>query len=89
MKTIAFATLAAACLTLGACGGGEQAADNEATDGLPGQSVNAADGINATADASGTTGSTTGDAGGPLNIVGDAVGDANEANMAAATNMAE
>jgi hypothetical protein len=81
MRQYAFAALAAASLALAACGGGEQAADNEATDGLPGQSVNAADGsINLTEDASGTTGSTTGDAGGPLNVVGDAVGDANEAN---------
>ena len=70
-------------LSLAACGGGEEAAGNEAADVLPGQSVNAADGINTSADASGTTGSTTGDAGGPLNIVADAEADSNEANAAA------
>jgi hypothetical protein len=85
-KAALIAILAAGTLFLAACGGGtgDAAADNEAADGLPGQSVNAADGINATDDASGTTGSTTGDAGGPLNIAGDAAADANEANGAAA-----
>jgi hypothetical protein len=67
-------------LSLAACGGGESA-DN-APDEVPGQSVNAADGINISDDASGTTGSTTGDAGGPLNVAGDAEGDAAEANTA-------
>jgi hypothetical protein len=65
--------------SLAACGGGESA-DN-APDEVPGQSVNA-DGINIGGDASGTTGSTTGDAGGPLNVAGDGEGDAREANMA-------
>ena len=74
------AALGAVGLSLAACGGGEEAAGNEAADVLPGQSVNAADGINTSADASGTTGSTTGDAGGPLNIVADAEADSNEAN---------
>ncbi|HEX8667328.1 MAG TPA: hypothetical protein VF727_03025 [Allosphingosinicella sp.] len=79
--------MTAATLSLAACGGGgggDAAGANEAADGMPGQSVNAADGINVTDDASGTTGSTTGDAGGPLNLAGDAAADANEANGAAA-----
>jgi hypothetical protein len=67
-------------LSLSACGGGGEAAGNEAAEVLPGQSVNAADGINTSGDASGTTGSATGDAGGPLNIAGDAEGDSKEAD---------
>ena len=67
-------------LSLAACGG-DESADN-APDEVPGQSVNAADGINISDDASGTTGSTTGDAGGPLNVAGDAEDDAREANTA-------
>lgn len=75
-----------ALLSLAACGGGGEAAGNRVHDGVPGQSVNAADGINTNADASGTTGSTTGDAGGPLNIAGDAENDSKEANMTESSN---
>jgi hypothetical protein len=83
MRTFALAALlGAAAVSLAGCGGGGEAAGNEAADPVPGQSVNAADGINATGDASGTTGSSTGDAGGPLNIAGDAQNDAAEANAA-------
>lgn len=74
MKLALAAALGALGLSLAACGG------KEAHDEVPGQSVNAADGINTSSDASGTTGSTTGDAGGALNIAGDAQADANEAN---------
>ena len=74
---------AAMGFSLAGCGGSGEPAKNEAADLLPGQSVNASDGINTSADASGTTGSTTGDAGGPLNIAGDAEGDSKEANMGA------
>ena len=85
MRKIALvAVFGAVSLSLSACGGGgESAADNGAHDEVPGQSVNAADGVDASADASGTTGSTTGDAGGPLNIAGDAENDSAEANGAA------
>ena len=82
-NTAIIAVLGAVGLSLAACGGGEESAGNEAADVLPGQSVNAADGINTSADASGTTGSTTGDAGGPLNIAGDAENDSMEANTGA------
>lgn len=90
MRKVAWvALLGGACLGLAACGGGGgEAAKNESGDLLPGQSVNAADGVNASGDASGTTGSSTGDAGGPLNIAGDAQNDAAEAN-AAGSNSAE
>lgn len=77
------AALAAFSLSLAACGGSgsEGAGGNETPDVVPGQSVNGADGsINISTDASGTTGSTTGDAGGPLNVAGDGAGDAKEAN---------
>jgi len=81
MRNIAhFAILGACCLSLAGCGDGAEAGGNEAADVLPGQSVNAADGINSSGDASGTTGSSTGDAGGPLNIAGDAERDSQEAN---------
>ncbi len=79
-----FAILGVLGLSVAACGSGGESAGNEAADVLPGQSVNAADGINSSGDASGTTGSSTGDAGGPLNIAGDAEGDSQEANAAAA-----
>ena len=75
------ALLGAAALSLAACGGGGQEAGNSA-DELPGTPVNAADGINHSSDASGTTGSTTGDAGGPLNIAADAANDSAEENGA-------
>ena len=90
-KPALVAALAAFTLSLSACGGGGDAAGENAAAGagdagevVPGQPVNAADGINATGDASGTTGSSTGDAGGPLPIANDAAGDAAEANGAAA-----
>lgn len=83
MRKFAFAAvLGAAGLSLAGCGGGGDKSGNGADD-LPGQSVNAADGINASDDASGTTGSTTGDAGGPLNIAGDAANDSAETNNSA------
>jgi hypothetical protein len=69
--------LAAFGLSLAACGGGSDSAQDEA-----GDTVNAADGINVSDDASGTTGSTTGDAGGLLNIANDAANDSQEANGA-------
>ncbi len=77
------AALGALSLSLGACGGGGEASGNEAPDELPGQPVNAAVGINAIGDDSGTTGSTTGEAGVTLNIAADAEGDSAEANGAA------
>ena len=81
MRTVALAALlGAAAVSLAACGGGGEAAGNEAADPVPGESVNAADGVNVSEDASGTTGSSTGDAGGPLNVEGDAQNDAAEAN---------
>jgi hypothetical protein len=73
-KYLLAAALGSLGLALAGCGGGD------AHDEVPGQSVNAADGINTSSDASGTTGSTTGDAGGPLNVAGDAEADAKEAN---------
>jgi hypothetical protein len=78
-----FAPIAAlgAALSLAACGGGESGG-NAAAHPVPGQSANAADGINTSADASGTTGSTTGDAGGPLNVAGDAANDSAGASSA-------
>ena len=81
MRKFALAA-ALGALSLAACGGGGEAKDDR-PDEVPGQSVNAADGINISDDASGTTGSTTGDAGGPLNVAGDAEADAAEANGAA------
>ncbi len=78
MRKFALAA-ALGALSLTACGGGGEARDDR-PDEVPGQSVNAADGINISEDASGTTGSTTGDAGGPLNLAGDAEADAKEAN---------
>lgn len=83
MRKFAFAALlGAAAVSLAACGGGGDAAGNEAADPVPGESVNGADGVNATDDASGTTGSSTGDAGGPLNVAGDAQNDSAEGNAA-------
>ena len=83
-KTLIAAALAAASLCLTACGGGGGSAANESADVAPGGSINAADGINTTPDASGTTGSSTGDAGGPLIVAVDAKADAGEANGASA-----
>ena len=80
MKSFAItAVLSALSLSLAGCGGGGEPAD-DVPDEVPGQSVNAGDGINTSDDASGTTGSSTGDAGGPLNVAGDAAGDSAEAN---------
>jgi hypothetical protein len=80
MKMVAIiAVLGALSLSLAGCGGGREAAD-DVPDEVPGQSVNAGDGINTSDDASGTTGSSTGDAGGALNIAGDAANDSADAN---------
>ena len=76
-------------LSLSACGGGggdQAGAGNDAGEVVPGQPVNAADGINAIGDASGTTGSSTGDAGGPLPLANDAANDAAEASGADGAN---
>ncbi len=81
MRNFALAA-ALGALSLAACGGGGEGKDDK-PDEVPGQSVNAADGIDVGNDASGTTGSTTGDAGGPLNVAGDAEADAAEANSTA------
>ena len=49
MRKFAFAALlGAAAVSLSACGGGGEAAGNEAADPVPGESVNAADGVNVT-----------------------------------------
>jgi len=80
MRNFAIAALiGAAGLSLTACGGGGESGGGNGADDV-GQSVNVADGVNAADDESGTTGSTTGDAGGPLNIAGDAANDSAEAN---------
>ena len=78
------AALSAASLLLVGCGGSGDSNQQASAPEMPGQSVNATDGVNASTDASGTTGSTTGDAGGALNVAGDAKCDSKEANLSGA-----